>query len=433
MRTNIVHIGAEELNYEIRQIVQVAHRVEMLSGKEVFWENIGDPVQKGESIPTWIKEIISRATQQDSTYAYSPTHGLMRTREFLAERSNLQGGVQVQPDDIIFFNGLGDAVNKIYYLLRKEARVIGPSPAYPTHSSAEAGRAGYPPITYRLIPENDWLPDLEELRLKVKYNESISGIMIINPDNPTGAVFPKDVIREMVSIAKEYDLFIVADEIYTNMVYSNMESYMPIACLIDDVPAISLKGISKELPWPGARCGWIKVYNQKKDESFQRYIRSIINAKMLEVCSTTLPQAVIPDILGHPEYTSWQEKRNAFFKRRSEQIKEIFSDCPGVLVNAPSGAFYVSVVFKEKITNKMRLKIESQAVNQYISSLLNEKQQADFSFVYQLLGSKNICVVPLTSFVTDLQGFRCTLLERDDNRFLYVYRNLVEAIKEFLS
>ena len=433
MRTNIVHIGAGELNYEIRQIVEVARQVEFLSKEEIFWENIGDPIQKGESVPVWIKKIVSQAAQEDSTYAYSPTRGLMRTREFLAERSNLQGGVQVQPDDIIFFNGLGDAVNKIYYLLRREARVIGPSPAYPTHSSAEAGHAGYPPITYRLVPENNWLPDLEELRLKVKYNESISGIMIINPDNPTGAVFPKDIVREMIAIAKEYNLFIVADEIYANMVYNNTENYTPIACLVDDVPAISLKGISKELPWPGARCGWIKVYNQKKDAEFQKYIQSIINAKMLEVCSTTLPQKVIPDILGCSKYVSWQEERNAFFKKRSEQIKEIFSNCPGVTVNAPSGAFYVSVVFKTKITNKMRLKIENQTVNQYINSLLNEDQQADFSFVYQLLGAKNICVVPLTSFVTDLQGFRSTLLERNDKRFLYVYHNLVDAIKEFLD
>ena len=433
MRTNIVHIGAGELEYEIRQIVEIGRKVGQLSSREIYWENIGDPVQKGECIPSWIKEIISEAVQKDATYSYCPTRGLDNTRQFLASRSNERGGTMVQADDIIFFNGLGDAVNKIYSLLRREARVIGPSPAYPTHSSAEAGHAGSAPLTYCLLPEKNWMPDLDELRLKVKYNESIAGIMIINPDNPTGAVFPREVIQEMVNIAKEYNLFIIADEIYTNMVYNDKEKYTPLSCLIDDVPGLSLKGISKELPWPGSRCGWMEVYNRTKDYNFQCYIDSILHAKMLEVCSTTLPQTVIPSILSHPKYNMWQSTRNSFFKKRSDQLQKIFEDCPGVVVNPPNGAFYVSVVFQEKIDSKMRLKIENNVVREYIHTFLETQLQPDFSFVYQLLGAKNICVVPLTSFVTDVQGFRCTLLERDDERFRYVYSSLVEAIQEFLQ
>lgn len=432
MRMNIVHIGAEELNYEIRKIADVANEVERLSGQPMAWENIGDPVQKGEHIPDWIKDIISAAVQQDRTYAYSPTRGLLRTREFLADRCNARGGVRITPEDIIFFNGLGDAVNKVYYLLRREARVIGPSPAYSTHSSAEAGHAGYPPITYRLDPANHWMPDLEELRNKVKYNESIAGIMIINPDNPTGAVFPREVIREMVAIAREYKLFIVADEIYMNMVFQNRENYAPISELIEDVPAISLKGISKEIPWPGARCGWMEVYNQKDNPIFQKYIKSILDAKMLEVCSTTLPQMVIPDILGHPQYNDWQVERNRFFEKRSRRAGEIFGKCPGVIVNPPAGAFYLSVVFDKQLTDDMQLRIENDRVRTYLESQIPPNAEADRRFVYQLLGARNICTVPLSSFVTDLFGFRCTLLERDDEKFESIYTSLAAAIQEFV-
>ncbi len=433
MRVNIVHIGAAELNYEIRQIVEVGHQVAAFSGRDICWENIGDPIQKGEKLPDWIKEIVSRAVHDDQTYAYSPTRGLTEARQFLAERSNSQGGIPISPDDIIFFNGLGDAVNKIYYLLRREARVIGPSPAYPTHSSAEAGHAGYPPITYRLDPHNNWMPDLEELHNKVKYNDSIAGILIINPDNPTGAVFPKEVVREMIEIARRYKLFIVADETYTNMVYRNIENYAPLANLIGDLPAISLKGISKELPWPGARCGWMKVYNRDRDSDFRRYIDSIINAKMLEVCSTTLPQKVLPQILGDSRWPDWQRQRNSFFKRRSEKIEEIFKDCPGVMVNIPDGAFYLSVVFNNGIRENMRLRIEDPKVSKYIDSLGSRSQHSDFRFVYDLLGAYNICVVPLSSFVTNLRGFRSTLLERDDKRFEATYRQLVNAVGEFIN
>ncbi len=433
MRMNIVHIGAGELNYEIRQIVEVAQRVQQITGQPIFWENIGDPVQKGEILPQWIKDIIAAAVQQDRTYAYSPTRGVQATREFLAARSNELGGAQITPEDILFFNGLGDAVNKVYYMLRREARVIGPSPAYPTHSSAEASHAGYPPITYRLDPANGWMPDLDELRNKVKYNESIAGIMIINPDNPTGAVFPREVVREMVEIARQYRLFIVADEIYMNMVFGQKERYAPLAEVIGDVPAISLKGISKEIPWPGARCGWMQVYNQHNHPIFQKYIKSIVDAKMLEVCSTTLPQMVIPQILGDARYPDWQAERNAFFQKRSRRAAEIFSRCPGVIVNPPDGAFYLSVVFSAELRERMRLRIEDARVARYIEEVTPADAAPDRRFVYQLLGSRNICVVPLSSFVTELMGFRCTLLERDDQRFDQTYNSIVDAIQEFLD
>lgn len=433
MRNNLVHIGAKELNYEIRQIVDVAHKIKVLSKKDIYWENIGDPIQKGEILPEWIKEIIKKAVKRNESYSYSPTQGLEKTRMFLAERINKEGSVSIEPDDILFFNGLGDAVNKIYYLLHSEARVIGPSPAYPTHSSAEAGHSGSSPITYSLLPEQSWMPDLYELEQKVKYNDSISGIMIINPDNPTGVVFPNDIVSRMVNIAQEYKLFIVADEIYTNMVYNNTENYTRIAALVKDVPTISLKGISKEFPWPGSRCGWIEVYNRTKDSNFEQYINSILNAKMLEVCSTTLPQTVIPDIMGDSKYPEWQEKRNTLFKKRSEQLSEIFAKCQNVVINPPSGAFYLSVVFNKKITAKMRLRIKNPTISSYINSLLIGKEKSDFSFVYQLLGAKNICVVPLSSFVTNLQGFRCTLLEQDEQRFFHIFQSIVDAIEEFFD
>lgn len=432
MRTNIVHIGATELRYEIRQIVEVARTVAKLSGREIQWENIGDPIEKGEILPDWMKKIIADAAMDDSTYGYSPTKGLEATREFLAEKVNARNGVQIDPDDILFFNGLGDAVSKIYGFLRREARVIGPSPAYSTHSSAEAAHSGYPPITYRLLPENNWMPDLDELRNKVRYNDAIAGIMIINPDNPTGAVFPKEVIEEMVSIAKEYKLFIVADEIYINMTYNGKEC-THLSDVIGDVPAIALKGVSKEFPWPGGRCGWMEVYNHHVNPMFELYIQSILNAKMLEVCSTTLPQAVIPSIMGHEKYPQWQKERNAFFEKRSQTIGEILSNVKGVIVNPPDGAFYVSVVFDRLLNDEMNVYIENPEVRNHIAKLCPPGVEPDRKFVYQLLGAKNICVVPLSSFVTDLRGFRCTLLEKDDDKFEKTYLAVADALNEFLK
>lgn len=431
MRTNIVHIGATELSYEIRGIVSIAEKIQNISKTPIIWENIGDPVQKGTKIPPWMKKIIQNALQNDIVYAYSPTKGLKKTREFIADRVNKEGYIQIDAEDIIFFNGLGDAVSKIYGFLRREARVIGPSPAYPTHSSAEAAHSGYPPITYRLDEDRNWMPDLEELYNKVKYNESIAGIMIINPDNPTGAVFPKEVLSEIVEIAKKFNLFIIADEIYINMAY-NGTGAVPISRIIEKVPGISLKGISKEFPWPGARCGWIEIYNQHRKPMFEKYIKSILNAKMLEVSSTTLPQYVIPEIMSHPEYPLWIQERNEFYKKRSQTLYEIFSKVPYITFNPPKGAFYATIVFQEPLQREMKLEIANKELESFLQEVLaNPNLFNDQRFVYYLLAAKNICVVPLSSFVTPLQGFRCTLLEQDDEKFIKTYETIAQAIIEY--
>jgi alanine-synthesizing transaminase len=432
MRRNIVHPGASELTYEIRGIADLANEISRISGRPICWENIGDPVQKGERLPDWIKEIIAETVQTDLSFAYCPTRGLLETREFLAGRVNARNKAQITANDILFFNGLGDAINKVYTMLNPQARVIGPSPSYSTHSSAEAAHAGSTAIVYRLNPRNGWMPDLDDLRNHIKYNDQIAGLMIINPDNPTGAVFPPHVVREMVAIARENRLFIVADEIYQNLVYDGVD-YLPLCDLIEDVPAISLKGISKELPWPGSRCGWMEVYNSDKQPMFRRYVRSLLDAKMLEVCSTPLPQMVIPRIYSDPRFEEWSRQRRLFFASRAKLATELLRASPALIVNEPRGAFYLSAVFSDELTERMELKIEDRRVEEFLSQRCPEGMQPDRKFVYQLLGATQVCVVPLAGFMSNLRGFRITLLERDDAAFARILRTIATAVDEFVN
>lgn len=437
MRNNIVHQGAGELTYEIRGIVEVAEKIKSL-GQEIYWENIGDPVAKGYQIPEWIKVIVKKAIDQNKSFAYNPTKGLLETREFLAKKRNASGGAQITVDDICFFNGLGDAISKIYTYLRKEARVIGPSPAYSTHSSAEAAHAGSPHITYNLLPEKNWLPDLNDLENKIKYNPSISGILIINPDNPTGMVYPKKVLEHIVALAKKYDLFLISDEVYCNIAH-NAKKMTTLAEIIDVVPGIAMKGISKEFPWPGARCGWIEVYNKNKDEIFAKYVKSVIDAKMMEVCSTTLPQSVIPIIMSDRRYESHLKERREFYKKRAEKAFKILKNVPGIISPKTVGAFYVSVVFSVKgekvsaLNNKQTLEIKNDKVRKFIEEKTANGISPDKRFVYYLMGATGICVVPLTGFNCNLLGFRATLLETDESRFEWIYNTIAEKITEYLS
>jgi aspartate/methionine/tyrosine aminotransferase len=434
MRTNILHIGAGELTYEIRNIVNVGNKLQSL-GLQVNWENIGDPVAKGEIIPSWMKDIVADAVYQDETYGYSPTKGVLETRQFIADETNALGGVQIDPEDIIFFNGLGDAISKIFGFLKRTARVIVPTPSYTTHSSAEAAHAGDRPVTYILDPNHSWYPDLEDIENHVKFNPAVAGILIINPDNPTGAVYPEQILRDIVEIADKNDLFIICDEVYQNMVYNGTKS-VPLATVIGDrVPAISMRGVSKEMPWPGSRCGWIEVFNGHRDPMFEKYIDSILNAKMLEVCSTTLPQIVLPRIINHPEYQGYLEERIRRYERFSNIAYDILKDVKGILVNRTNGAFYMSAAFESGLlTDKQTLSITNDDVRTTVEAMVAGPDiSPDKRFVYYLLGATGVCVVPLSSFATNLQGFRITLLERDETEFINIFETIAAAIEQYIT
>ena len=430
MRRDIVHEGSEQLTYEIREIVAVAD-VLRKCGVEITWENIGDPIQKGEKVPQWIKDIVIDLVSNDRTYGYVATQGVPETREFLAQEVNRRGGYQITRDDIVFFNGLGDAVAKVFNFMKRESRVIGPSPAYSTHSSAEAAHSGYEHLTYELDPKNHWLPDLDDLEKKIRYNDSIAGILIINPDNPTGAAYPREILEQMVDIARRYRVFMICDEIYGNLVYDT-HTTASLSEVIEEIPGMSLRGISKEVPWPGSRCGWIEVFNQDK-LNFKRYVRSLINAKMLEVCSTSLPQYAIPRILGDPRYPEHLERRRAMYHERAQEACRFFSGIPGVVVNEPQGAFYMTVLFDNGMLNdRQSLPIPDTRVRRFIEDKIRGVEP-DKRFVYYLLGATGICVVPLTGFCCRKQGFRLTLLETDDEKRRWTWKTIVESIRAYLD
>jgi aspartate/methionine/tyrosine aminotransferase len=431
MRRNIVHDGAANLKYEIREIVAVAHKMRDL-GMEITWENIGDPVQKGENPPKWIRDIVCDLVAEGESWAYCDTAGVPETREFLAEHVNARGGVQITADDIMFFNGLGDAVSKVYGFLRREARILGPSPAYSTHSSAEAAHSGYDQVTYTLDPHRGWLPDVEDIRNKVKYNDSIAGILLLSPDNPTGAVYPRSVLEEIADIAREYDLFIISDEIYAHIVYSGNE-HLHMSEWIGDVPGIAMRGISKEFPWPGSRCGWLEILNRDRDASFNTYVESILAAKRLEVSSTTLPQLSIPKVMGDKRYAQHLAQREAMYNARADELMEAFQGCDSIVLNKPGGAFYYTVMFKEDaLNNEQTLPIENDEVRKTIESM-TRGIEPDKRFVYYLMGSTGIVVVPLTGFQCTYHGFRATLLEHDDEKRAWILKTIRDSIEAYVG
>ncbi|MDX9822204.1 MAG: pyridoxal phosphate-dependent aminotransferase, partial [Syntrophales bacterium] len=320
-----------------------------------------------------------------------------------------------------------------YSAIRVDARIIMPEPTYSTHLLAEVLHASFPPNTYRMNPYCEWQPDIHELERKVKSHKSIVGILVINPDNPTGFVYPPEVLRQIVEIAREYDLFLVFDETYGNIVFNGKKT-VPLSDIIGEVPGMAMKGISKEFPWPGSRCGWVEVYNVDRDPAFSRYVDAVFHQKMSEVCSTTLPQMAIPVILSHPQYPEYLQERLRHYEKLSNIAYNLLKDLPYVVVNRTDGAFYMTVAFNEAVLNgRQTLPIQQADVRTYIEKLVSGKIEYDKRFVYYLLGATGICTVPLTSFYTSLPGFRMTLLERDEGKFEEAIRAMAGAIVQYVE
>ncbi len=431
MRANLVSPSSAHLSYAIRDIVKFGEVVRQ-HGVDISWENIGDPIAKGERVVPWIRDIVHDVVELDGSWGYCPTEGFAAAREALAAHVNARAGARVTANDIIFFNGVADAVAKVYGFLSPHARIIGPSPAYSTHSSAESAHCALPHLTYDCDPDNGWLPDLDDLRRKIQKNRTIAGILVINPNNPTGAVYPVKVLEEIVAIAREFNLFLVADEIYIHMVFPGVDT-VHLSEVTPDVPAIVMRGISKELPWPGSRCGWIEVLNRGTDQNFSAYVDSILAAKRLEVCSTSGPQLVVPRVFGDARYPEHLRTRSAMFAERAKEAEQAFAGVDGISVSPVQGAFYVTAMFEPgALGGNQRLPIENEVLSDIV-----ERQcvtaSPDARFVYHLLAAKGICVVPLTGFYSPHAGFRFTLLETDDAKRRWIFKTIAEAVEEYLA
>jgi len=431
VRKNLIKKGDEHLRYEIREIVEIANEI-VRRGVPMIWENIGDPVAKGEALPAWMKGIVEQAVREDRTYAYSPTKGDLEARRFILEHYSDPRICTVE--DIIFFNGLGEAINKIFSNLPATARVIGPNPTYPSHATAEAMHHGGHHLTYDLKLDDGGRIDVEDLERKVRENDHIVGILVINPNNPLGVVHPREDLEAVVRIAREHECFLVFDEIYQHLAFDPTK-VVRLADIIGDVPGISMKGMSKDIPWPGSRCGWIEVYNAEHDANFRGYVHTIVVSKMLEVCSTTLPQVVFPKIVTHPEFRPFLASRLAKYRQRADTALEIFAGCEVIRPIPPDGVFYFTCTFDTaRFPHDRKLQAQSKEVRLYLDQLEAKTQlRRDKLFAYELMGSEGVCVVPLSGFSSPHDGFRMTLLEEDPDRFADACRRIRRGAEEFIQ
>ncbi|HAZ28762.1 MAG TPA: aminotransferase [Candidatus Magasanikbacteria bacterium] len=427
------------LKYQIREIVDVVQKLKEIDPAKFFvMENIGDPIAKSWTVPPFLKEAIVQEIQRpgDKVFGYSHSRGLPDVRKWVVDHAKkMCPSSNLDYEYVLFTSGLGSAIALVYEMLPQGFRVVQPAPSYPTHSSMESFFQKQDPISYHLDPRNGWQPDMAHLEQQIVAHPDVGAILLINPNNPTGAVYEKETLEQIVLLAQKYNLFIISDEVYFRMVYNGKHHTHIVDIAAGRVPLVVLRGLSKDLPWPGGRCGWIEFHDIDLDSEYRAYADALRQRILMEVCSTSLPQFIVRAVYDHPEFSAWIAGYNQELEKNGNFIAETLSRVPGMRVNRTDGAFYMMPLFEEGVlNNRQTLPIENDAVRTFIESAVNRSDfPLDQRFTYYLLGATGICVVPATGFYSPHYGFRLTTLERDDAKRKDTYERLAGAITQYLS
>ena len=248
----------DDVLYDIRgPILDEANRLEE-EGHRVFKLNIGNPAPFGFEAPEEL--LVDIIANLPDSQGYSDSQGLYTARKAIMQYTQRQGIAGVNIEDIYIGNGVSELiVMSLQGLLNDGDEVLIPAPDYPLWTAA-ANLSGGTPVHYRCDEQADWFPDIADIKAKV--TDRTKAIVVINPNNPTGAVYSEDLLQQIVDVAREHNLVVLSDEIYDKIIYDKAV-HQPIAALADDILFITMSGLSKSYRVAGFRCGWMTVSGAK--------------------------------------------------------------------------------------------------------------------------------------------------------------------------
>ncbi len=316
-----------QFSYAIRNIVAEAKAVEA-RGQRVRYLNIGDPVAFGFHTPAHLVETVARA-MRDGQNGYVPSAGIASAREAVAADYTARG-VAISPDRVLITTGTSEGIELALNALVDEGdEVLVPSPTYPLYTAVLAKIAAQPRY-YRTDPEH-WLPDLDHLRSLVTDRTRV--LVVIDPNNPTGAVYPAAVRRALIDFAERHDITILADEVYGDLAY---EGPLPLLGTFDlDAPIISFSSLSKAYLAPGWRTGWLVAGRTPRLDDTVAAIKKLADGRL---CSPGPMQYGVAAALTGDR--SHQITFRAALAERARITTERLNAIPGMRCVAPRGAFY---------------------------------------------------------------------------------------------
>lgn len=321
--------------YDIRGPVMDEAEKMSANGTNILKLNIGNPAPFGFKAPKEITDILSNSLENSE--GYSDSKGLFSAREAISEYCrNVKNIDGVSADDVYTGNGVSELITmSMQALLDNGDEVLVPSPDYPLWT-ASVTLAGGKAIHYICDEKSDWMPDIEDIKSKITTNTK--GIVIINPNNPTGALYPKDLLKKIADIATENDLIIFADEIYDRLVMDG-EEHISIATLAPETLTVTLNGLSKSHLIAGYRCGWMSLCGNKKDT--RGYIEGLNLLSSMRLCSNVPAQSVIAAALKLENETKSLISPGGKIYNQRETIYNAIKDIPGLSAVKPKAAFYI--------------------------------------------------------------------------------------------
>ena len=291
MRTFDKSTKLDNVLYDVRgPVVDEAARMEE-EGKEILKLNIGNPYPFGFSAPQEV--ILDMLSNIRTSQGYSDSKGIFSARKAIMQYAQLRNIPNVSMNDIYTGNGVSELINLcMQALLDNGDEILIPAPDYPLWT-ATATLAGGNVVHYVCDEQSDWYPDIDDIRSKI--TDKTKAIVIINPNNPTGAVYPKEILEQIVQIAREKELIIFSDEIYDRLVMDGYE-HTSIASLAPDVFCVTFSGLSKSHMIAGFRIGWM-ILSGAKDKA-KGYIEGIKMLSSMRLCSNVPAQSIVQTALG---------------------------------------------------------------------------------------------------------------------------------------
>lgn len=331
MVTVKVTARAKAIEYAIRDVIVNAGPITKM-GKKIFYLNIGDPVAFDFPTPQHIKQALFDAVQSGENF-YSPSEGILELRQAIAEKEKRVNNVSISPENVLVTSGVSEGIRMLTSaLLEKGDEILVPGPAYPPYISYSKFFDGTP-ITYETIEEENWQPNIDDLRNKI--SEKTRAIVIINPNNPSGALYRKKVVKQILDVAGEHDLLVVSDEIYDQIRYT--EDFVSAAHLAKDLPVVGLNGFSKVYLMTGWRLGYVYFHDQNGELKELR--ETIEKEERIRICANTPVQmAGIAALRGPQDHVKDLVDR---LRIRRDYAWKRMNEIEGISCAKPEGAFYV--------------------------------------------------------------------------------------------
>lgn len=360
MRTFKKSSKLDHVCYDVRgPVLDEANRMQA-DGIDVLKLNIGNPAPFGFFAPEEV--ITDMISTLRSAQGYSDSHGIFAARKAIMQYAQTKNIPNVSMEHIYTGNGVSELINLVTQgLIDNGDEILVPSPDYPLWTGCVT-LAGGKAVHYICDEQSEWYPDIEDMRSKI--TDKTKAIVIINPNNPTGAVYPKEVLEQIVELAREHELMIFSDEIYDRLVMDGIE-HTSIASLAPDLFCITLNGLSKSHMIAGFRCGWMILSGAK--EKAKDYIEGLNMLSNMRLCSNVPAQCIVQTALGgHQSVKNYLVPGGRIYEQR-EFIYNAINDIPGLSAVKPKAAFYI---FPKMDTKKFNILDDEK----FVLDLLKEKK-----------------------------------------------------------